>query len=169
MAMTDTSQQLCQQVAAALLQRRLLLSTAESCTGGGVACALTALSGSSAWFDSGFVTYSNSAKVAMLGVQPSTLEAHGAVSEPTAAEMARGAIAHGRSQMSCAITGIAGPSGGTADKPVGTVCFGWAHADGLVITRTERLFGDRAAVREQSQRVALQGVLALLDRLEAPQ
>ena len=163
--MTDSLDTLCRRVADALQRRGLILSTAESCTGGGVASALTDLAGSSRWFDSGFVTYSNAAKQAMLGVRPATLKRHGAVSEQTAAEMARGATAHGRSRISCSITGIAGPTGGSDDKPVGTVCFGWClddHSD----TLTRRLFGDRAAVRRQSIGIALQGILDRIDASE---
>ena len=149
-----------------LQARGLMLATAESCTGGGIAHALTALAGSSNWFDSGIVTYSNAAKQALLGVRASTLAAHGAVSEQTAAEMARGALSQpgceARAQVACSVTGIAGPGGGSATKPVGTVCFGWADAAGRGLTTTHRLFGDRAAVREQSVRIALDGVIALL-------
>ena len=159
---------LCSRIGTALRARHWLLSTAESCTGGLVASALTDISGSSDWFDSGVVTYSNAAKVALLGVTPATLRQYGAVSEQTAAEMALGAIAAGRSQISCSITGIAGPGGGSADKPVGTVCFGWASRDGDSITRRLRLFGDRSAVREQSVRIALQGVFELLEQLNEP-
>jgi len=161
--MLTTQERLCHHVASALRRHQLLLSTAESCTGGGVASALTDLSGSSKWFDSGFVTYSNAAKVAMLGVERATLSRYGAVSERTAAEMARGAIAHGRAHIGCAITGIAGPSGGSTDKPVGTVCFGWCHHQHGITTCTRRLFGDRAAVRQQSIQIALQGILERLD------
>ena len=162
--MKSASDWLCHRVGAALRTRQWQLSTAESCTGGGVATALTNISGSSEWFDSGFVTYSNAAKVAVLGVKPRTLQQHGAVSEQTAAEMARGAIASDRSQIGASITGIAGPGGGSATKPVGTVCFGWALHDAVTITRTFRLFGDRAAVRQESGRIALQGILALLEQ-----
>ena len=167
MAATLQIQNLCVQVATSLRRHDLMLSTAESCTGGAVSCALTSLNGSSAWFDSGFVTYSNAAKIAMLGVQSTTLRHYGAVSEQTAQEMARGAISHGRSQVGCAITGIAGPTGGTRNKPVGTVCFGWARDDGATISSTRHLYGDRALVREQSVRIALQGVLSLLDHAPA--
>ena len=146
-----------------LQTRQWLLATAESCTGGGVAHALTAIAGSSEWFDSGLVTYSNAAKVAMLGVRQATLQQYGAVSVQTAAEMADGAIAAGRAQIACSITGIAGPGGGSVTKPVGTVCFGWASVDGNTVTRSQRLFGDRSAVREQSVRIALEGLLELLN------
>jgi nicotinamide-nucleotide amidase len=159
----NNQERLCRQVAAALQQHRLILSTAESCTGGGVAHALTALPGSSAWFDSGFVTYSNAAKQAMLGVNAATLAAHGAVSLETAAEMADGAIRHQRAQIACSITGIAGPSGGSADKPVGTVCFGWALAGQDSVTAQHHLFGDRERVREQAIGIALQGILSRLN------
>ena len=164
----DPTQALCRRVAAALQSRGLWLTTAESCTGGGLACALTRLPGSSAWFDGGFVTYSNAAKQALLGVQSSTLSTHGAVSEHAAAELATGALVGGRADIACSITGIAGPGGGSTDKPVGTVCFGWARADRTdgatrhTQTTTRRLFGDRDAVREQAIRIALRGVLALL-------
>jgi nicotinamide-nucleotide amidase len=158
----NNKERLCQRVAAALRHQGLMLSTAESCTGGGVAHALTALPGSSAWFDSGFITYSNAAKQAMLGVTEATLVAHGAVSTATAAEMAQGAIAHGRAQIACSSTGIAGPGGGTVDKPVGTVCFGWALAGQELVTARHRLFGDRERVREQAIAIALQGILDML-------
>ena len=159
----NNKERLCRRVAAVLQHRRLMLSTAESCTGGGVAHALTALPGSSTWFDSGFVTYSNAAKQAMLGVNAATLAAHGAVSLETAAEMADGAIRHQRAQIACSITGIAGPSGGSADKPVGTVCFGWALAGQDPVTAQHHLFGDRERVREQAIGIALQGILSLLN------
>lgn len=141
-----------------LQQRQLLLATAESCTGGGVAAAITDIAGSSAWFDRGFVTYSNAAKTAMLGVPETLLAAHGAVSEEVAAAMAQGALAHSGAQVAVSTTGIAGPGGGVPGKPVGTVCFGWAGKDGV---RTQRLQfdGDRQAVREQAVLHALQGLL----------
>ena len=141
----------------------LFLATAESCTGGWVAQAVTAVAGSSQWFDRGFVTYSNAAKMEMLHVKPNTLQAHGAVSEQTAGEMAAGALAGSRAHVAVAITGIAGPDGGTADKPVGTVCFGWAQTNRMVHTETRHFAGDRESVRRQSVMVALQGVLELLD------
>ena len=131
--------------------------TAESCTGGLVARALTETSGSSAWFERGFVTYSNEAKHASLGVSTQTLAAHGAVSEAVAAEMAAGALRHSPAGVSLSITGIAGPTGAVPGKPVGTVCFGWAlkradngSADPLVDTATRWFDGDRAAVRRQA-------------------
>lgn len=114
------------QVGEQLSRRGLLLATAESCTGGWAASAITAIAGSSGWFDRGFVTYSNLAKQEMLGVLPATLESHGAVSEATAREMALGAVGRSAAHMGVAISGIAGPGGGTDAKPVGTVCFAWS-------------------------------------------
>jgi nicotinamide-nucleotide amidase len=139
-----------------------LLVTAESCTGGWVAQAVTAIDGSSHWFDRGFVTYSNDAKREVLGVRDKTLEAHGAVSEPTAREMAQGALARSKGTVSLAITGIAGPGGGSLEKPVGTVCFAWAGKRG-VRSETRRFLGDRQSVRRQSVIRALEGVLETLD------
>ncbi|MBU3696960.1 nicotinamide-nucleotide amidase [Dechloromonas sp.] len=146
-----------------LLARGEWLATAESCTGGWVAQAVTAIAGSSGWFDRGFVTYSNAAKVDMLGVPEVTLERHGAVSEATARAMAQGAIAHSRADWTLAITGIAGPSGGTPEKPVGTVCFAWAQREGGCEAQTCSFAGDRAAVREQSVLHALRGLLARIE------
>jgi nicotinamide-nucleotide amidase len=136
------------------------LATAESCTGGWVAQTLTAIAGSSAWFDRGFVTYSNGAKNEMLGVPETTLSLHGAVSEPTARAMAQGAVARSRADWAVSITGIAGPSGGTETKPVGTVCFAWATRDGGCEAKTRIFSGDRAAVRQQAVHYALRGLLA---------
>ena len=124
---------------------------------------LTANAGSSAWFDRGFVTYSNAAKVEMLGVPEATLANHGAVSEPTARAMVQGALAHSHADWAVAITGVAGPTGGSREKPVGTVCFAWAGKDGGCEAQTCHFAGDRAAVREHSVRHALKGLLARLD------
>ena len=135
------------------------LATAESCTGGWVAQCLTAVAGSSDWFERGFVTYSNEAKSEMLGVEADTLLAHGAVSEATAAAMAAGALRHSHADWALAVTGIAGPGGGSKDKPVGMVCFGWAAFDGRVDTQTRHFAGDREQVRAQSVAHTLQGVL----------
>lgn len=135
------------------------LATAESCTGGWVAQCLTAVAGSSDWFERGFVTYSNEAKAEMLGVGADTLLAQGAVSEATAAAMAAGALRHSHADWALAITGVAGPAGGSPDKPVGTVCFGWAAGDGRVETQTVRFRGDRQQIRAQSVAHALCGVL----------
>ncbi len=142
-----------------LKARGLKLATAESCTGGWVAQAVTAIAGSSDWFERGFVTYSDEAKQEMLGVRAETLARAGAVSEETALEMARGALAASRAQVAVSITGVAGPAGGTAAKPVGMVCFGWALAGGAAAAATKHFPGDREAVRRQSVHFALQGVL----------
>lgn len=142
-----------------LLNRGEWLVTAESCTGGWVAQTVTAIAGSSAWFDRGFVTYSNDAKVDMLGVPETTLAWHGAVSEPTARAMAQGALRHSRGHWSVAITGIAGPSGGTPEKPVGMVCLAWAQRDGGCEALTCHFAGNRAEIREQAARIALSGAL----------
>jgi nicotinamide-nucleotide amidase len=137
---------------------RAKLVTAESCTGGWVAQAVTAISGSSNWFDRGFVTYSNEAKREMLGVKASTLRKHGAVSEQTAREMAKGALKKGRGTIAVAITGIAGPAGGSDMKPVGMVCFAFATSK-AVSSETRRFKGNRESVRRQSVVHALKGVL----------
>ncbi|MBL8309649.1 MAG: nicotinamide-nucleotide amidohydrolase family protein [Burkholderiales bacterium] len=129
--------------------RAAMVAGAESCTGGLIAATLTAVGGSSTWFDRAFVTYSNEAKQELIGVSAATLARHGAVSEPTATEMARGALRTSHATLAYAVTGIAGPSGGSADKPVGTVCFAFADQHG-VQSSTARFSGDRSAVREQS-------------------
>lgn len=141
---------------------KAILVTAESCTGGWVAQLATSVAGSSEWFERGFVTYSNAAKQELLGVRPETLARHGAVSEETAREMALGALAHARATLALAVTGVAGPTGGSRDKPVGTVCFAWADAAGCR-SETMRFPGDREAVRRQSVIHALEGVLQRLD------
>jgi len=139
-----------------------MLAIAESCTGGWVAQAITAMSGSSQWFERGFVTYSNAAKMELLGVQAATLEQHGAVSEATVREMAEGALRHSHAQVAVAVSGVAGPGGGSLEKPVGTVCLAWAG--GGADTRAEcRMFlGNREAVRRQAVAAVLEG---LVDRL----
>ena len=146
---------------AAALARGAMIATAESCTGGLVAGAITAIAGSSAWFERGFVTYSNLAKEQQLGVAPSTIERFGAVSEETARAMVEGAVRGAPAQWAVAVTGIAGPDGGSPEKPVGTVWFAWAGPEHLTTLR-RHFDGDRAAVREASVRVALEG---LVDRL----
>ncbi|MFO1324974.1 MAG: CinA family protein [Burkholderiales bacterium] len=143
-----------------LRARRALCATAESCTGGLVAGAITDIAGSSEWFERGFVTYSNEAKIDQLGVSPQILARHGAVSEATARAMAEGALAHSRADVAVAITGIAGPGGGTPGKPVGLVCFAWAARRAATTSVAHRFTGDRAAVREASVMVALEGLLA---------
>ena len=139
-----------------------MLATAESCTGGWVAKVITQVSGSSQWFDRGFVTYSNIAKQEMLAVSAETLQQHGAVSEATVREMAVGALRHSHAQVALAISGIAGPGGGTADKPVGMVCFAWATADGPVRAATHRFQGNRDSIRRQAVLTALEGLLQQL-------
>lgn len=153
---------LAEQAGQLLKQKGWMLATAESCTGGWVAQIITAVAGSSAWFERGFVTYSNQAKQEMLGVPAQTLELHGAVSEETAKEMALGALRHSRAQIGVSISGIAGPSGGTPKKPVGTVCIGWAMMDGDVLTTTCRLSGDREEVRSRAVASALRGLIEML-------
>jgi nicotinamide-nucleotide amidase len=142
-----------------LSARGWLCATAESCTGGLVAGAITEIAGSSAWFDRGFVTYSNEAKAELLGVPVSVLDEHGAVSEPTARAMAEGALARSRAAIAVAITGVAGPGGGSPDKPVGLVCFAWAVRAGPTRVVTRRFPGDRAAVRRAAVIAALAGLL----------
>lgn len=152
---------LCEELAQRLQARDWMMASAESCTGGLIAARCTDLPGSSNWFERGFVTYSNAAKSELLGVPADLIELHGAVSEPVARAMARGAVAHAHAQVSVAVTGIAGPGGGSASKPVGTVWFAWQAGDQLDSEKC--LFaGDRAAVREATVVHALQG---LLDRL----
>ena len=136
-------------LAALLRERQWLLATAESCTGGMIAAACTDLAGSSEWFERGFVTYSNEAKTELLGVDAKLVEANGAVSEVVARAMAFGAVRHSRARVSIAVTGIAGPSGGTPDKPVGTVWFAFM-VDGRLSSEMKRFDGDRAAVRRQT-------------------
>ena len=148
-------------VAERLEKRGLKLATAESCTGGWAAQVLTSVPGSSAWFERGFVTYTNSAKQEMLGVSAETLELNGAVSEETVREMAQGTIRHSHAQVSLAISGVAGPAGGSVEKPVGTVCFGWAHKGAKTISCRQHFDGDREAVRRQAVVFALQGVIDL--------
>ncbi|MBU1663799.1 MAG: CinA family protein [Gammaproteobacteria bacterium] len=150
------------ELGAVLLQRGWQLATAESCTGGWAAQAATAVAGSSSWFERGFITYSNEAKQEMLGVRAETLDAFGAVSEETAAEMALGALTHSRAQAAFAITGIAGPSGGTPEKSVGTVCFAWARTGAAVVTARQQFSGGRQQVRAQSVELALRKMLALM-------
>ena len=162
---SELIRELVQRVAAALLARGEMLATAESCTGGQVAQELTAIPGSSEWFERGFVTYSNAAKTEMLGVPPETLAQHGAVSEATARAMANGALAHSHARRALAITGIAGPGGGSPEKPVGTVCFAWADgADaGMTCAVTRHFQGKRAKVRQQSVEFALAELLRHLN------
>lgn len=152
---------LARKVGEALKAKGAKLVTAESCTGGWVAMALTAVAGSSDWFERGYVTYSNAAKREDLDVAEATLARHGAVSEQTAREMAAGALRKGGGQVALAITGVAGPTGGTPAKPVGTVCFAWTDGSKMV-SETKRFDGDREHVRRQSVERSLQGILELL-------
>ncbi|MBC3871536.1 CinA family protein [Undibacterium oligocarboniphilum] len=159
-----TTLELAAQVGAELKDKKLLLSVAESCTGGGVSQAITEIAGSSEWFDCGFVTYSNSSKTELLDISAALIARHGAVSEEIAAAMAEGAIAHSEANVSLSTTGIAGPTGAVPGKPVGTVCFGWTVGG---VTHTERLVfsGDRHAVREQTVQHALAKLLRYLQEL----
>ncbi len=153
------------QVGELLRSHGLMLATAESCTGGGVAQAITEVAGSSVWFERGFITYSNLSKQQMLGVRKATLKQHGAVSEMTVREMVEGALQHSAAQVALAVSGIAGPDGGTVEKPVGTVWFAWGIKDGETRAQRYQLGGDRAEVRAQSVCIALQGVINLLNQL----
>ncbi|GKS85331.1 CinA family protein [Acidovorax sp. SUPP1855] len=148
-------------IAQTLVARGWMLATAESCTGGLIAGACTDLAGSSRWFERGFVTYSNAAKTDLLGVPTALIAAHGAVSEPVARAMAEGAVARSLAQVSVAVTGVAGPGGGSADKPVGTVWFGWS-VEGQTHSEVMRFAGDRAAVRAATVRHALARLADLL-------
>lgn len=143
-------------------RRRVEVSVAESCTGGGVAAAITRISGSAKWFDRGFVTYSNAAKRQLLGVSQRTLARHGAVSEEVAREMAAGVLKHSPSDIAVSVTGIAGPTGGSRLKPVGLVWFAWAVRGGVIQSRAFRFKGTRMEVRTQAVAIALQGVIDLL-------
>ena len=146
---SNTAAELACTLGAALTARGFMLVLAESCTGGMVAQTVTSVAGSSAWFDRGFVTYSNQAKIDMLGASPKTLEAFGAVSEEIAGEMVLGAIKNSLAHIAGSITGIAGPDGGTAAKPVGTVCFGLAQAN-KYFTSTQYFTGNREEIRQQA-------------------
>ena len=151
------------QVGELLKSHGLMLATAESCTGGGVAQAITEVAGSSAWFERGFVTYSNLSKQQMLAVRETTLRQHGAVSEMTVREMVAGALANSAAQVALSVSGIAGPGGGTAGKPVGTVWFAWGVKNGETHAQRYQLDGKRDEVRSQAVRIALQGIADLLE------
>lgn len=159
--MNDDVLSLAEEVGKELAARGWMLATSESCTGGGVAQAMTEIAGSSAWFDRGFVTYSNNAKMDLLHVPAETLSTHGAVSNETAAAMCSGALANSMAQVALSTTGIAGPGGAVPGKPVGTVCFGWAIGERVEVERMQ-FDGDRRAVREQSVIHALRGLLKRL-------
>lgn len=160
--MTNEIIDLATKVGRALEGKRLTLSTAESCTGGGVSQAITEIAGSTGWFDCGFVTYSNASKTEMLEVPAALIAQFGSVSEEVAGAMAEGALANSSADVAISTTGIAGPSGAVPGKPVGTVCFGWSRGD---TTHTERLVfaGDRQAVREQAVAYALRGLLRFIE------
>ena len=167
--MNDSIDKAVLKLAEYLMQHGLRLATAESCTGGMVSAAITALPGSSQWFDSGFVTYSNQAKQVMLGVQAGTLEKYGAVSEQVVLEMAKGAVQRSEADVVLAVSGIAGPDGGSVEKPVGTVCFAWVQKNngqnseqGQLSSSMVHFEGGREEVRKQAVLYALEGVLALL-------
>ena len=159
----DTITTLATLAGTALNKHASVLATAESCTGGGIAEAITRISGSSAWFDRGFVTYSNEAKTEMLGVSAALIAEYGAVSEETARAMAEGAIEHSKAAVAISVTGVAGPTGGTARASVGTVCFAWAHREGRIESERRQFDGDREAVRRQSVIHALQGLLRFIE------
>ncbi|MDC5703892.1 CinA family protein [Vibrio europaeus] len=151
----ESQQNLSQQLGELLNHHKLVMTTAESCTGGGVSAAVTDIAGSSAWFDRAFITYSNEAKMEMLGVSVATLEQFGAVSEQTVVEMVEGAIQNSNANIGVSISGIAGPGGSTELKPVGTVCFAWADSGDWKKVETVRFSGDRAQVRQQAVEHAL--------------
>lgn len=157
--------QLAKQLGSVLLKYKLYCAVAESCTGGSLSAAITNIAGSSQWFDRGFVTYTNKAKEEMLGVSDRVISTHGAVSEATACAMAQGAIINSNADVSMAITGIAGPSGGSLEKPVGTVWIAWASNSQPTHTQCYLFKGDRAAIREQSVLVALEGMIQQLSPL----
>jgi nicotinamide-nucleotide amidase len=154
---------LAEQVGTALKQHAIMLVTAESCTGGWVAREITAIPGSSHWYDRGFITYTNQSKQEMLGVQEGTLETYGAVSEQTVCEMAEGALQHSHAGISIAVSGIAGPGGGTPEKPVGTVCFAWVGTGRATKSIIKHYKDDREQVRQQAVATALQGLLDYLN------
>jgi nicotinamide-nucleotide amidase len=165
----DTQQtlSLVQTLADRLLARGWLMATAESCTGGLIAATCTELAGSSAWFDRGFVTYSNQAKTDLLGVDPALIALHGAVSEPVARAMAEGALSRAGVDVAVAVTGIAGPSGGSADKPVGTVWLAWAGVDMPTRALAAWFDGGRAQIRQQTCEVSLAGLVQFVTAVAA--
>ncbi|MHB0984762.1 MAG: CinA family protein [Sulfuricella sp.] len=158
----EALEKLADEVGRALLRQDMMLATAESCTGGWVGAAVTAIPGSSRWYDRGFVTYSNESKQEMLGVAAGTLAGFGAVSEQTVREMVAGALKNSRAQAALAVSGIAGPGGGMAEKPVGTVCFAWGFAGGAFFSEQRLFLGNRHEVRRQSVSHALHGLLGHL-------
>lgn len=163
----ESQQNLSHSLGLLLKQHSLVLTTAESCTGGGVSAAITDIAGSSAWFDRAFITYSNEAKMEMLGVTEHTLTEHGAVSEATVKEMVLGALKHSNATIAVSISGIAGPGGGSEDKPVGTVCFGWADNSGWLKVESYLFDGDRTEVRQQAIQAAMEGLYKKLSQCDA--
>lgn len=161
--MAERLNKLAEELGQRLQAAGLILATAESCTGGWVSKVVTDIPGSSAWFDRGFVAYGNPAKQEMLGVSAAAITDHGAVSEEVALEMARGALEHSRAGVAVAITGIAGPTGGSEDKPVGTVCFAWVRTGRGPLSQRVQFAGNREEVRHQSVRFALGRLLELLE------
>jgi nicotinamide-nucleotide amidase len=161
--MADRLYELAVEVGAAFKARGIVLATAESCTGGWIGEAVTAVPGSSEWYDRGFITYTNAAKEEMLGVAAGTLEKFGAVSEQSVKAMVAGALANSHAHVAVAVSGVAGPSGGTPAKPVGTVCIAWGRNGSEPYAETQLFAGDRAAVRRQSVERALEGVLILVN------
>jgi nicotinamide-nucleotide amidase len=164
--MDEQLHRLAKELGESALQARVMITTAESCTGGWVAEVMTSITGSSKWFERGFVTYSNLSKQEMLGVSEETLVQHGAVSEQTVREMARGALQHSHAHLAVAISGIAGPGGATLDKPVGTVCLAWAAGGEVVRSQTEHYSGNREEIRRQAVIAAIDGMLGMLAERE---
>ena len=154
-----------QQVGVLLTSKHLRLVTAESCTGGWIGQSITAIAGSSGWYECGFITYSNQAKHRMLGVQATTLLKYGAVSEQTAREMVSGALKMSTAQVAVSITGIAGPGGGSKEKPVGMVCLAWELKQSTIHSTTHFFSGDREAIRRQAVAIALRGTIELLEKM----
>lgn len=155
--------ELVEKLANKLIEKKQTLTCVESCTGGGIAYFLTEISGSSAWFETGFVTYSNQAKQELVGVCAQSLNEHGAVSEQVAREMAQGALSQAKADFSMSVTGVAGPTGGSAEKPVGTVCFAWASQD-KILSITKRFVGDRHAIRRQSIAFSIEKLIEFIEK-----
>ncbi len=163
--MYTTIDQLAPRLGDLLIQRGWMIATVESCTGGLIAGSITQISGSSVWFERGFVTYSNEAKQDLVGVSAQTLDSHGAVSAEVAREMAAGGIQSSRADMAVSVTGVAGPDGGSVEKPVGTVCIAWADRSGRVNDQRYLFPGDRQQVREASVQCALAGAIEFLNSM----
>ncbi len=168
MRVDDVSERLAAQLAHVLRARGMRVATAESCTGGLIAAAITSIAGSSEWFERGFVTYSNASKCEMLDVPADVIAAHGAVSEPVALAMAQGALAKSAADCALSVTGVAGPGGGTRDKPVGMVCLGWSLRGQASTAATHHFPGDRAAVRAAALAASLAGLIRLVAGADRP-